>query len=157
MQDRLGCAFTLAILLLLPSGVPARWITNHLDPAFAKHQQRQADYEAEKAAHEERLNAITVYATTYGERYHRGYHYETRNHAVGLGDALLRGLTPCQVCLPVSASKVSTPPDPLPPFQRSGFWTAAMVLIWAGLVASPFGVTKLIAMDDELQRQTVAG
>ena len=48
------------------------------------------------------LKNIYVYKTRTGERYHRSYHYSNRNYKLSLYSALHQGLTPCQVCKPIS-------------------------------------------------------
>lgn len=57
------------------------------------------------------LNKTTVYITSYGERYHRSYHYRNRNYSIPLGDCILKGYTPCMVCNPmrVNFEKYSAP------------------------------------------------
>ncbi len=57
------------------------------------------------------LNNITVYVTSYGQRYHRSYHYRKRNYPIPLGDCILKGYTPCMVCNPIKVNfeKYSAP------------------------------------------------
>ncbi|HMN25035.1 MAG TPA: hypothetical protein PKE38_11065 [Ignavibacteriaceae bacterium] len=47
------------------------------------------------------LNNITVYVTSYGQHYHRYYHYINRNYPIPLGDCILKDYTPCMVCNPI--------------------------------------------------------
>lgn len=45
-------------------------------------------------------NSPTVYITSTGAKYHRGYHYHGRNYAISLFEADEKGYSSCRVCHP---------------------------------------------------------
>lgn len=145
VRDRLGCFLILACQLAIPAIWPVQWITNQLDPAFVEYQASLLEFESKNADYEaqiENLNEIRVYVTTYGEKYHRHYHYRTRNRPIGLGDALLKEMEPCRVCRPVFLSDAPIKPDPPPPFRRSALWSFVAFVTWAALLALPIGLIQ---------------
>jgi hypothetical protein len=84
-----------------------------LDNNYARYQREVFQYNQKIAD----LNRITVYKTSTGSRYHRGYHYRTRNYPIPLGEAIKSGYTPCAVCNPPSSAiHLRRPPKYEQPF-----------------------------------------
>jgi len=99
----------------------------NLDDNYAGYKTKVVQYERKI----EGLNRVVVYKTLTGERYHRAYHYSSRNHSIPLGNAIKNGYTPCRVC---------KPPNPgteifHPPAYKKPWWIALckFVLWFLGL------------------------
>jgi len=52
----------------------------------------------------------TVYITSTGAKYHKGYHYDGRNYPISLFEADEKGYQPCKVCHPPPAPTYSGKP-----------------------------------------------
>jgi hypothetical protein len=95
----------------------------NLDKNYANYEAKVSQYKRKIDA----LNKIIVYKTRTGSRYHRGYHYHSRNYSIPLGDAITTGYTPCGVCRPTNPGM-----DILnPPFYKEPWWIALIkFIIW---------------------------
>lgn len=93
------------------------WSMKQFDPKYTEYR-----------AKVEKLNKVKVYVTPAGTRYHREYHYGSRNRPIPLGDAITKsGYFACMVCKPYNPGEIT--------YKKPRWIDLSSFLIWcSGLV-----------------------